>query len=187
MSDADVLTTAIQRHWPAEPGGKVQRYIGKFRERTRRGAKIIATVEGNHGVYTVSVTAAENRIDSACSCYIGKHGGCHHCVALGYTFLREPDSFTVLEPIVVEAAISLAVVTSLDELRRYLQGVTLDELLQQLKTKGITQKAFAESVGISSQQLGVVKRSEQRNRYFNELGALKLACVWVLQNLVGDK
>jgi uncharacterized Zn finger protein len=180
MSDVDTLITAIQRTWPRKPGKKAQRYIGKFWDRTRYETKITAKVEGNHGIYTVSIIA-EDPIKAVCSCYIGAHGGCHHCTALGCTFLHEPGTFTVIELLVLQD------VASLDDLKRYLHSVTLDELIQRLRANGITQKAFAESVGITVQKLGAIKRSEDRNRYFHELGALKLACIWVLQNLTNNK
>jgi hypothetical protein len=46
-----------------------------------------------------------------------------------------------------------------------------------------TQKEFAESIGMNSRHLGAVKSSELRNHYFNELGANKLACLWMLEHL----
>lgn len=42
-------------------------------------------------------------------------------------------------------------VGELAEIVEYLRSVTLDELIQELKRAGITQKAFAESIGMSSQ------------------------------------
>ncbi|MCB0214903.1 MAG: hypothetical protein KDJ52_36525, partial [Anaerolineae bacterium] len=72
-------------------------------------------------------------------------------------------------------------VEALADLPEYLRSVTLDELIQALKKKGISQKAFAESIGMSSQKLSAIKSSEKRNRYFHELGATKLACLWVLE------
>ncbi|MEA3397376.1 MAG: hypothetical protein U9R05_07935, partial [Chloroflexota bacterium] len=59
---------------------------------------------------------------------------------------------------------------------------TLADALSQLKARGITQKAFAASIGMNTRHLLAVKSSERRNRYFNELGALKLACLWVLEH-----
>jgi hypothetical protein len=32
------------------------------------------------------------------------------------------------------------------------------------------------------QHLGAIKRSELRNRFFKELGAVKLACLWMLDH-----
>jgi transcriptional regulator len=55
-------------------------------------------------------------------------------------------------------------------------------LLQQLREQGITQTAFAESIGTSSKRLSAVKRSELRNRFHSELGALKLASLWLLDH-----
>ena len=74
MNDVELLTKAIRRTWRGKPGSKTERYIGAFWERTRRGVKIVAKVEGNHGTYTVSLAVSDddkNKIDSGCSCYIG--------------------------------------------------------------------------------------------------------------------
>lgn len=182
MADQDILRIALKRNWSKSPGKKAERYIDQFWDRIRRGQKIIAKVEGNHGTYTVSIEVQESGLThSSCSCYIGKHGYCHHVAALAHTYVNHPDDFTVITPIALEA------VTSLDELKQYLQSVTLEDLVLQLREKGVTQKAFAESIGMSSQKIGVIKRSEDRNKYFHELGAVKLACLWVMQNLVVDK
>jgi hypothetical protein len=182
MTDQDTFSNALKQKWSETPGKKAEPYIEQFWARTRRGQKIIAQVKGNHGTYTVSIEVQESGLTrSSCSCYIGKHGYCHHVAALGYTYLSNPGSFTIITPIALED------VTSLDKLEQYLQTVTLEDLVLQLREKGVSQKAFAESIGMSSQKLGVIKRSEDQNRYFHELGAVKLACLWVLQNLTANK
>jgi hypothetical protein len=61
--------------------------------------------------------------------------------------------------------------------------VTLEALLAQLKDKDITQKAFAEQIGMHTRHLTAIKSSELRYHYFHELGATKLACVWMLEGL----
>jgi uncharacterized Zn finger protein len=177
-SELQILKTALTERWPRPAGGKAARYIDQFFERKRTGAKIVARVVGNHGTYTVSIEAGDAQtLVSACSCYIGKHGGCHHCAALAATFLNNPDSFAVSE------RVALADVRDFSDLPHYLQGVTLDELTDRLREAGITQKAFAESIGMSPAHLTAVKSSERRNRQFHELGAIKLACLWVLEHL----
>lgn len=178
MSDSDslALQEAIQTEWGKAGGEKVGQYVGKFWDRQRRGRRITAVVEGNHGHYNVAIEAQESRVWSACSCYIGKHGDCHHCAALGLTFLAEPDSFVLIE------RVERTAVTDLDTLHAYLEGVTLDELAKQMRAKGITQKAFCEAVGMGSGHFTAVKSSELRNRYYHELGATKLAVLWVLEH-----
>ncbi len=69
-----------------------------------------------------------------------------------------------------------------EDLQSHLNGITLDSLIKDLKAEGITQKQFAESVGMNPRQLSAIKASELRNRYFNELGAVKLACLWMLEH-----
>ena len=174
--DSNVLQGAIKERWSNAGGEKMQRYVGKFWGRQRRERKITAVIEGNHGNYTVSIEAQESGIWSTCSCYIGKRGYCHHCAALGLTFLAEPNSFEVIEKVEKTA------VSDLDSLQAYLDSVTLDELTKQMRAKGITQKAFCEAVGMKPQHLTAVKSSERRNRRFHELGAIKLAVLWVLEH-----
>lgn len=174
--DSIILQKAIKERWPDVGGPKVRRYVDKFWDRKRQERKITAVVEGNHGDYTVSIESQEGGVWSTCSCYKGKHGYCHHCAALGQTFLADSDSFVLIEKVAKTA------VSDLDTLKGYLDSVTLDELIKQLRAKGITQKAFCESIGMTSRHLSAVKSSELRNRRFHELGATKLAVLWALEH-----
>jgi uncharacterized Zn finger protein len=110
--------------------------VNAFFAAQRRGTTITAKVVGNHGTYTVSIQVEPQGVSSACSCYIGKHGHCHHCEALALTFLADPSAFKAVKTKQAKD------VHQLTDIRAYLDGVTLDALLTQLKTKGITQKAF---------------------------------------------
>ena len=179
--DMEKLIEAIKKHWPATTNEKVQGYVGKFFSATRLGTKVSAQVVGNHGTYTVSIEADEQSIFSACSCYIGKDGYCHHCHALALTFLNNPDVFVELK------TRALHEVERLSDLEEYLRGATLDTLIGELRASGITQKAFAEALGTNSRHLSTIKSSERRNRYHGELGATKLACLWVLDRFKKNK
>jgi len=167
----------IRSAWSRTPGEKARRYISKFYALERIGERITGKVEGNHGTYTVSILVDGNHVSSTCSCYIGKHGYCHHCEALAHTFFQDPTAFVEV------ISKGTAELSALDDLPNYLKTTTLDMLLSELKAKGITQKAFAESIGMNPRHLGAVKSSEQRNHYFNELGAIKLACLWMLDHI----
>jgi len=175
--DLDLLRTTIQRHWPWVPSKKAKGYVHAFFAAERRGTKISAKVAGNHGTYTVSIQVEGQGLRSACSCYIGKHGHCHHCEALAITFLENPSTFKMVK------AKQAKDVHDLTDVRAYLDSVTLDALLSQLKAKGVTQKVFAEQIGMNTRHLAAIKASELRHHYFNELGATKLACLWMLQHL----
>ena len=176
-TDIETLTKGIQAHWLSTPGEKARKYIGQFSQRVRIGTKILAKVVGNHGTYTVSIQVGPQLTTiSACSCYIGKGGYCHHCAALAETFLKAPDSF------VEKVTKKLDAVNGLADVSEYLESVTLESLLGRLKEKGITQKTFAASIGMSTQHLSAVKSSELNNRFYHELGATKLACLWILEH-----
>jgi hypothetical protein len=163
--------------WPGPPGEKARRYVGQFFACERVGDRIVRKVEGNHGTYTVSIWIDGGSVSSACGCYIGKHGYCHHCAALAYTFLQKPEAFKEV------ISKNKADLSGLGDLPNYLKSTTLDALLSELKAKGISHKAFAESIGMNPSHLVAVKSSERRNHFFNELGAIKLACLWMLEHL----
>jgi uncharacterized Zn finger protein len=169
------LTTALQGYVRHDLDAKAKRYVGKFFDGKRRGNSIVARVVGNHGTYTVSLNIKGATVNGACSCYIGRYG-CHHCTALAQTYLNDPASFEEIKRRQRRS------VRTLEDLEAYLEGVTLEELLEQLKAQGVTQKAFADSINMSSAHLSAVKRSELRHHYFHELGATKLACLWVMEN-----
>jgi uncharacterized Zn finger protein len=173
--DVETLKAAIQKSWIRSPGEKAGRYVGQFYDTIRIGRKITARVKGNHGIYTVTVQATDQGLSSACSCYIGRGGGCHHCVALAITFLNDPEAFREIK------TRRLDEVEKVQELGEYLQGITLESLLKELGARGITQKALAQGMGMNPRHLSSIRSSELRNRYFNELGATKLACLWVLE------
>lgn len=176
-SDVEILTKGIQKNWASPPGDKAKAYVGQFSNRIRMGAKIIAKVAGNHGTYTVSIQATPQfTTTSACSCFIGKGGYCHHCAALAETFLKAPESF------VEKVAKNLEAVKGLEDVAEYLESITLESLISRLKEQGISQKAFAASIGMSTQHLSAVKSSELNNRFYHELGATKLACLWILEH-----
>jgi uncharacterized Zn finger protein len=163
--------------WRGQASEKARRYIGKFYALERFGQQIIGKVEGNYGVYNVSIWIEGSQVFSSCGCYIGKYGGCHHCEALVHTFFKDPDAFVEVK------AKGRTELSRLSDLPDYLKTTTLEALLTELKANGMSQKAFAESIGMNPRHLGAVKSSEKRNHYFNELGAIKLACLWALEHL----
>jgi uncharacterized Zn finger protein len=183
MNQGDVATLleALRSDCSQPLNAKAKRYVSKFFERQRTGKKISGEVVGNHGTYTVSVEAKDKTTVSACSCYIGASGFCHHCQALAAAFLNEPESFTEVKRKTRQS------VKTLEDLAGYLKGVTLDALLQELKAQGISQKQMAESIGMSPSHLTAIKSSEKRHRYFHELGATKLACLWMIEHFRSGK
>ena len=185
QSEVAQLREALKKEWGhIQPDKKAAGYIGAFFSAERRSSKLIAQVKGNHGTYTVSIALEKDGgLRRACSCYIGRHGYCHHVLALAHTFLRNESSFTVIEtPPPKPGASPMDDATNFDALRRSLRDTALESLLLQLREAGITQKAFAEALGMKPSMLTVYKSSEARHHYFNELGAVKLACVWMLQH-----
>lgn len=175
--EIEALKRAIRSEWSGMPSAKAKRYVGAFFNATRTGKKIVAQVEGNHGTYMVSIQLDEQGLSSACSCYIGKGGFCHHCEALAFTYLQDASCFKEI------ATTRLESVKDLESLQKFLSSNTLESLIKKLNEQGITQKAFAESIKMSPRRLSAIKSSELRNHFFNELGATKLACLWVLEHI----
>ena len=174
-SPSNQLLEAIKKQYTHQPSDKVKKYINAFHTKSKRKETIRAKVEGNHGTYMVSIRLKGNQLTDACSCYIGKYG-CHHTTALAYNYKADPSSFEAIK------ITKRSTVKDLKTLGDYLKGASLEELIDELKeTKGITQAAFAKSIGMSSRHIGAVKTAENRNRQFKELGAIKLACLYVLE------
>src|SRR4051812_3627299 len=121
--DSEKLKKLVVRTWSKQPDEKAQRYIGRFVDNTLTGTKLVARVKGNHGIYTVSAEIEDKTLSAACSCYIGSGGYCHHCEALLWTYLQNPESFREVQPIQREE------LKHISELHSYLQSVTLDDLL----------------------------------------------------------
>ena len=175
MTDLNQLSTLLKKLLPAAPYEKSARYVGKFYACEVRDRLLKGLVVGNHGEYRVSYQVTESGYaNKACSCYIGKHG-CHHTDALAYTFLQDPARFRVIEKL------ERSSMKRLEAVAAYLEGVTLEELLDEMRSYGIVQSEFADVIGMASGHLAAVKASERRNRFFHELGATKLACLWVME------
>lgn len=155
--------------------GKSGSYIGQFFDCEIKNNKIVGYVDGNHGEYTVSLKINGEFVDHQCSCYIGKNG-CHHTVALAHTFLKNPEDFEIIKEV---KRIRL---NTLDKIRDYLDYVTLEDLTDEMSKLGLTQQDLGRATGTSSAHISAVKRSEARNRYFKELGVIKLACLWMIDN-----
>ena len=71
---------------------RAQPYVREFTHRLRSGPAISGRVAGPHGVFTVSLTIADSTLTPACSC-TSDPGFCRHAIALGLTYIEEPQSF----------------------------------------------------------------------------------------------
>jgi uncharacterized Zn finger protein len=175
LTELETITRRLS-NWRVNPSdGKAFRYVGQFFDRKRRGLKIMAHVVGNHGTYTVSVDASADFLNGACSCYIGAGGGCHHVRALAQTFLDAPDSF------ISQESRSRDQVRTLDDLALYLEATPLETLLDDLKSRGLAAKQVGELLSAGKRTLGDAARGEARNQLSEALGALKLACLYLLE------
>jgi uncharacterized Zn finger protein len=71
---------------------RAQPYVREFTHRLRSGPSIAGRVAGPHGVFTVSLTIEDSTLTPACSC-TSDPGFCRHAIALGLTYIEEPQSF----------------------------------------------------------------------------------------------
>jgi hypothetical protein len=71
---------------------RAQPYVREFTHRLRSGPSITGRVAGPHGVFTVSLTIEDSTLTPACSC-TSDPGFCRHAIALGLTYIEEPQSF----------------------------------------------------------------------------------------------
>jgi hypothetical protein len=71
---------------------RAQPYVREFTHRLRSGSSIAGRVAGPHGVYTVSLGTEGGTLLPSCSC-MSDAGFCRHVIALGLTYIEEPQSF----------------------------------------------------------------------------------------------
>ena len=67
-------------------------------DRMRVQSRLAAKFHGTRGIYSTSLDLTTGELEHACDCPVG-HGGqiCKHVVALGLTWVREPESFHDLD------------------------------------------------------------------------------------------
>jgi uncharacterized Zn finger protein len=75
---------------------RAQPYVREFTHRLRSGPTIGGRVAGPHSIYTASLTIAGEELRPSCSCTIDDTF-CKHAVALGLTYLEEPQTFYDLQ------------------------------------------------------------------------------------------
>jgi hypothetical protein len=71
---------------------RAQPYVREFTHRLRSGHAIAGHVAGSHGIYTVSLGIDGSTLVPSCSC-TSDAGFCRHVIALGLTYIEEPQSF----------------------------------------------------------------------------------------------
>jgi uncharacterized Zn finger protein len=71
---------------------RAQPYVREFTHRLCSGHAISGRLAGPHGVYIVSLTIEGSTLTPTCSC-TSDAGFCRHVIALGLTYIEEPQSF----------------------------------------------------------------------------------------------
>jgi predicted XRE-type DNA-binding protein len=170
----------LQNRWQGGISPKAQKYVNVFFDVFALRGGLYAKVEGNHGVYRVSLFHFNNQIDATCSCYIGKSGYCHHCEALARTFLLNPTSIPTI-PAYQLADISAAATP--EQIYHFTRSAALAEILQELERNRVSIKSVAESMGLSPQRIRALMKKEQQQGILDELIPLKLASIWLLGHL----
>jgi uncharacterized Zn finger protein len=80
---------------------RAQPYVREFTHRLHSGHSIAGRVAGPHGVYTVSLASEGSTLTPACSC-TSDAGFCKHVIALGLTYIEEPESFYDLRTLMAQ-------------------------------------------------------------------------------------
>ncbi len=80
---------------------RAQPYVREFTHRLHSGQTIAGRVAGPHGVYTVSLGIEGSTLTPACSC-TSDAGFCKHVIALGLTYIEEPQSFYDLRTLMAQ-------------------------------------------------------------------------------------
>ncbi|WP_141509057.1 helix-turn-helix domain-containing protein [Candidatus Chloroploca asiatica] len=181
---AETVAQLLQSRWQGAPSPKTQKYINTFFDIFTLRNGLYAKVQGNHGVYRVSIFEYNDQIDATCSCYIGKHGYCHHCEALARTFLLDA---TTIPPVPAYHIADVRTATTPEQINQYIRSTALAELLQELERNRISIKSVAASLGVSPQRIRALIKKEQHQGVVDELTPIKLSCLWLLDQLNREK
>jgi uncharacterized Zn finger protein len=80
---------------------RAQPYVREFTHRLRSGPTISGRVAGPHGVFSVSLSVEDSTLTPTCSC-TSDPGFCRHAIALGLTYIEEPQSFYDLRTLAMQ-------------------------------------------------------------------------------------
>lgn len=80
---------------------RAQPYVREFTHRLRSGHAIAGRLAGPHDIYTVSLAIEGSSLIPACSCTTDA-GFCRHVIALGLTYIEEPQSFYDLRTLMAQ-------------------------------------------------------------------------------------
>ena len=159
MSEISALQTAIRAQWRAAPSEKAKRYMGQFFETTRSDRRSPARCMATMAPTSCPSSPQRTACRPAVAAISAKAAFATIAKRWRTRSSESPQIFREVQPTAREAIRSLA------DLQAYLQGVTLETLLAELKANGITQTAFAASIGMNTRHLSAVKSSELRNHF----------------------
>ncbi|PDW00642.1 hypothetical protein [Candidatus Viridilinea mediisalina] len=174
----EIVEQILQARWHSTISGKAQTYVGQFFDAFTLRQGVYAKVQGNHGIYRVSIFPGNKNVSATCSCYIGKSGYCHHCEALAHAFLLYPETFTAI-PKYTMADVSAA--TTPERIHSVVRSLALAAVIEELEQNNMNLKGIAVSMGVSEQKIRSLIKKERQQGIIDDLTPLKLACVWLLQ------
>jgi hypothetical protein len=169
LTEKELRDTLASKTW-----SRAQDYVGGFFGTEACPREIRGEVTGNYGTYTTVLRRVGDALECVCSCPAAEDMDCKHAAALGLTYLRDPGSFKEL------ATADRTEVRALVDISKFLKGTSLEELVTELRDRGITQKQVVEILGINSGLFGSAKRLEKRGQRYGFLNACKLACAYLL-------
>lgn len=169
LTEKELRDTFASKTWE-----RAQDYVGSFFGTEASHREIRGEVTGNYGTYSTVLRRVGDALECACSCPAAEDMDCKHAAALGLTYLRDPGSFKD------QAAADRTEVRALVDVSKFLKGTSLEDLVADLRDRGIPQKQIVEILGINSGLFGSAKRLEKRGRRYGFLNACKLACAYLL-------
>lgn len=169
-----LATSELHELFDSETWDRARGYVGAFSSTQASPREIRGEVTGHHGTYTTFLRRVGDSLECACSCLAASEMNCKHSAALGLTYLRDSRSFQAM------AARDRIEIRALKDVHKFLERTTLEDLVEEIRDRGITQKQVVQILGINAGLFGSAKRLEKRGRRYGFLNACKLACAYLL-------
>jgi hypothetical protein len=176
MNVAKLTEDQLKAAFSADDLLRAEGSVGQFVNCTIKDGDLHGKIRGNHGVYDVTLKTSLSPIPAPVD-KDEKHGSAKHAAALGLTYIYTPWVFKC------EDCIDRKELASFDDISFYTAITPLRQLTNELKDINISLSKLAEITRIPLQQISAVIKDSDNGVPHALTEPLKMACLYLLENI----